>query len=60
MTVSARRGAGRAVSALRDASAFGLRRRELVILDPADFGANPHAVSCISHAFQDSVTVWRH
>jgi site-specific recombinase XerD len=30
-------------AALKTAYAFGLRRRELVMLDMADFGANPHA-----------------
>ncbi|MGX7829054.1 tyrosine-type recombinase/integrase [Actinokineospora sp. 24-640] len=33
----------RDAAALKTAYAFGLRRRELVMLDLADFGANPHA-----------------
>ena len=33
----------RDTAALKTAYAFGLRRRELVMLDLADFGANPHA-----------------
>lgn len=33
----------RDAAALKTAYAFGLRRREVVMLDLADFGANPHA-----------------
>ena len=33
----------RDAAALKTAYAFGLRRRELVMLDLADFGVNPHA-----------------
>lgn len=33
----------RDATALKTAYAFGLRRREVVMLDLADFGANPHA-----------------